>query len=60
MRLLLHPEQFPYYEHEFADDSRMPVQARLYSIQYLPAFRRYFNEEWLPQQARDYLSRAGP
>ena len=30
------PNQFPTYEHEFADSSRRPVQARLYPIEYSP------------------------
>ena len=42
-----HPESFPTYEHEFADSSRMPVNARLYPIEHLPEFRKYFNEVWL-------------
>ena len=50
------PEKFPTYEHEFADESRMPVMARLYPIEYLPDFRRYFNEVWLPQQAPKYFA----
>ena len=50
------PEKFPTYEHEFADESRMPVMARPYPIEYLPDFRRYFNEVWLPQQAPKYFA----
>ena len=49
------PNQFPTYEHQFADESRMPVNARLYPIEYLPDFRRYFNEIWLPDKAKKYF-----
>ena len=50
------PGQFPNYEHEFADESRMPVQARLYPIEYLADFRAYFHETWLPQRAEGYFT----
>ena len=50
------PTRFPKYEHEFADESRMPVEARLYPIEHLPDFRRYFNEVWLPQRAGTYFA----
>ena len=54
------PEKFPTYEHEFADSSRMPVQARLYPIEHLPAFRKYFNEVWLPNRAEGYFVKRFP
>lgn len=54
------PTQFPAYEHEFADDSRTSVNARLYPIEYLPDFRRYFNEVWLPNKAEPYLKERLP
>ena len=54
------PEQFPYYEHEFADSSRFSVRARLYPIELLPAFRKYFNEVWLPQRAEGYFAERFP
>ncbi len=50
------PKEFPTYEHEFADSLRPPVQARLYPVEYLPDFRRYFNEVWLPKQAKKYFA----
>ena len=51
------PNQFNTYEHEFADDSGRPtVHARLYPLEYLPDFRRYFNEVWLPQKAESYFA----
>ena len=45
------PKQFPVYEHESVDPKRSPVQARLYPIEHLPDFRRYFNEVWLVARA---------
>ena len=55
-----HPESFPTYEHEFADSSRMAVNARLYPIEHLPDFRRYFNETWLPERAENYFAQRFP
>ena len=54
------PEQFPTYEHEFADESRLTVSARLYPIEYLADFRRYFNEVWLPNKAEGYFAKRFP
>jgi len=54
------PTKFPSYSHEFADDARMPVRARLYPIEYLPAFRKYFHETWLPQRAEEYFAKRLP
>lgn len=54
------PEQFPTYQHEFADETRTPVQARLYPIEHLPEFRRYFNEVWLPTRAEAYFRERFP
>ena len=54
------PTQFPTYTHEFANDSRMPVQARLYPVEHLPAFRMYFYETWLPQKAEEYFKARFP
>ena len=50
------PNEFPTYQHEFADETRMPVQARLYPIEYLPDFRRYFHETWFPNRAQRYFA----
>ena len=51
------PKDFPSYEHEFADDSGRPnVHPRLYPLEYLADFRRYFNEVWLPQKAETYFA----
>ncbi len=54
------PGSFPTYQHEFVDKSRMPVQARLYPIDLLPEFRRYFNEVWLPNRAEGYFETRFP
>ena len=54
------PEKFPYYEHEFADKSRPAVRARLYPIEHLPDFRRYFHEVWLPNRAEEYFAKRFP
>ena len=53
-------DQFPTYEHEFADSLRPTVNARLYPIEHLPEFRRYFNEVWLPQRAEAYFEKRFP
>ena len=54
------PTTFPKYEHEFVDNLRPSVQARLYPIEYLPDFRRYFHDVWLPQKATRYLGEKFP
>ena len=54
------PNEFPTYQHEFADSSRLPVNARLYPIEHLPDFRRYFNETWLPERAENYFAERFP
>ncbi len=54
------PNEFPTYEHEFMDSSRPTVRARLYPIEYLADFRRYFNEVWLPSRAESYFAERFP
>ncbi len=54
------PAQFPTYKHEFADSSRFPVNARLYPVEYLPEFRKYFHETWLPERAKIYFAERFP
>ena len=56
----IHPEDFPTYEHEFADETRMPVRARLYPLEHLAEFRQYFNQEWLPTRAEHYFAERFP
>lgn len=55
----LTPEDFDSYEHEFSDH-RPTVYARLYPIEYLPAFRKFFNEEWLSKHAKKYFEKRAP
>ena len=54
------PSDFPYYEHEFTGGDRPTVEARLYPIKYLPEFRKFFNEKWLPKQAKKYFEKRAP
>ena len=54
------PTTFPYYEHEFLDNARPTVQARLYPIEYLSDFLAYFHEDWLPNHAQNYLEKRFP
>lgn len=54
------PDLFPKYEHVFIGENRPPVQARLYPIEYLADFRRYFSEKWLPKQAEKYFKKRAP
>lgn len=56
----LKPENFPTYQHEFADKSRPTVAARLYPLKYLESFRQFFNKEWLPKQAKAYFQKKSP
>ncbi len=49
------PEQFPSYGHEFMDGVRPVVRVRLYPLEYLPEFRKFFNDTWLPKRARGYF-----
>ena len=54
------PEHFPTYEHEFVDARRPTVLARLYPIEYLADFRKYFHEVWLPEKAESYFEERFP
>lgn len=56
----INPKDFPYYEHEYLDGRRPTIEARLYPIEYLADFRRYFNEVWLPRQAERYFREKYP
>ena len=38
----------------------MDVEARLYPLEYLADFRRYFNETWLPERAETYFAERFP
>ncbi len=48
-------EALPTYDHEFVDRSRPIVQAKLYPIEYLPAYREYINNDWIPNRSRKYF-----
>ena len=52
--------EFFTYEHEFVDGRRQPVHARLYPIEHLPDFRKYFHEVWLPERALEYFKERIP
>ena len=52
--------EFPSYDHEFVDSKRPTVQARLYPIEHLADFKRYFNEVWLPDRAPNYFAEREP
>ncbi len=54
------PDKFPKYEHEFIGGNRQTVFARLYPIEHLADFRTYFNEKWLPKQAKIYFKKRAP
>ena len=56
----INPNEFPKYDHEFNDPARPVVEARLYPIELLPEFRKYFNEVWLPSKAETYLAKNFP
>lgn len=49
------PDDFLTYQHEFIDNLRPTVLARLYPVEHLADFRRYFHEVWLPQRAKEYF-----
>lgn len=51
----INPDEFPSYEHEFPDQHRPKVQARLYPIEYLSKFRIWMNDFWLPKRAIGYF-----
>ena len=53
-------DSFPTYEHEFIEDGRPTVRAKLYPLQYLSDFREYFNKEWLSKKAETYLKEKFP
>lgn len=51
-------DELPTYTHEF--ENRPAVEAKLYPIEYLAAFRRYISEVWLPQRAEGYFKERDP
>ncbi len=56
----INPDTFPTYQHEFVDNSRPTVYAKLYPIKHLEEFRAYFNTVWLPEKAPKYLQKKFP
>ena len=54
------PREFATYEHDFDDEVRPTVEARLYPIKYLPAFRKHFNTVWLTKHAYQYFESKFP
>ena len=56
----INPAKFPTYKHEFIDSHCPTVDARLYPIEYLPKFRAYFNNVWLPTKAPKYFAERIP
>ena len=54
------PDTFDTYEHVFLDGKRPTVYPRLYPIEHLADFRRYFNEVWLIERAEDYFAKRHP
>lgn len=56
----INPNEFLEYEHEFMDNKRPVVMARLYPIKYLPDFREYFHNVWLPERALVYFKKRAP
>lgn len=46
------------YTHEF--ENRAAVEAKLYPIEYLVAFRRYISDTWLPERAAGYFKERDP
>ena len=56
----IEPGNFPKYEHEFLDNKRPTVEARLYPNEYLADFRAYFHEVWLPKRSLVYFKERAP
>lgn len=53
-------DNFPTYQHEFMDNKRPTVSARLYPLKYLEKFRKYFYEVWMPTRSITYFSERSP
>lgn len=51
-------DSLPTYVHEF--EGRNSVDAKLYPIEYLVAFRNYINETWMPERAAGYFKERDP
>ena len=49
----------PRCEHEFLGN-RQPVSARLYPVEFLAEFRRWFHEQWMPNRSNGYFQERLP
>lgn len=47
------------YKHSFSD-GRQDVDARMYTLEALPVFRKFVYEEWIPKHAERYLGSKDP
>lgn len=56
--LKIDTDSLPMYWHEFED--RPPVEAKLYPIEFLAAFRTYISNKWLPERAAGYFKERDP
>lgn len=56
--LRIDTQSLPTYEHRY--EGRRPVQAKLYPIEVLGAFRKFVNEVWMPQRAAEYFRERDP
>jgi prophage antirepressor-like protein len=61
LQKIKHPnaDNFEHYDHEFSD-GRQPCKARMYSLDLLPAFRRFVIEEWIPKYGENYFKARDP
>lgn len=51
-------ESMPSYDHRF-EDGRV-VRARAYPEEYLPAFRKFLREQWIPERSISYFRQKDP
>lgn len=54
----LDTDALPVYMHEYLDGR--VVEAKLYPIEHLPAFRKYIADVWMPQRAQGYFKERDP
>jgi prophage antirepressor-like protein len=52
-------ETHKYYNHSFPDN-RDDVEARMYPIEALPAFRKFIYDKWIPENAQKYFKERDP
>jgi hypothetical protein len=51
-------DTLPTYTHDF--EGRMSVEAKLYPLEHLAAFRKYIGEVWMPERAAGYFKEKDP